>query len=249
MAVLNTDRQSLKISDPDSAGGRLIVLNRPDKANALNAGLVEAIHEALDTAIMERKRALIFTGAGKNFCAGFDFTDHENATTAELVQRFVRIEALLQRLRRAPFVTISLIQGPAYGAGADLAAACAFRIGTSASRFRFPGFQFGVALGTRRLVRIIGMQQARDILLRNRMVDAADALRIGLLTECVRPERLQDAATGLLNEIKSLSDEAVGDILRITGEDTDERDLADLVHSLSREGLHQRINTYRTRLM
>ena len=160
----------------------------------------------------------------------------------------MRIEALLQRLRRAPFVTISLIQGPAYGAGADLAAACAFRIGTSASRFRFPGFQFGVALGTRRLVRIIGMQQARDILLRNRMVDAADALRIGLLTECVRPERLQDAATGLLNEIKSLSDEAVGDILRITGEDTDERDLANLVHSLSREGLHQRINTYRTRL-
>lgn len=248
MALLTTDQQSLTVSDVDRSGGRLIVLNCPEKANALNARLVEAIHEAVDTAIMERKRAFIVAASGKNFCAGFDFTDHENVTTAELVQRFVRIEELLQRLRRAPLVTISLIQGPAFGAGADLAAACVFRIGTSASRFRFPGFQFGVALGTRHLARVIGMQEARDILLRNRTIAATDALRIGLLTDCVEPEQLQDAAAGLLNEIRTLSDEAVDDILRLTGEDSDEQDLADLVYSLNRGDLQERISAYRNKL-
>jgi len=136
-------------------GVRTLTLNRPDKANALSDSLVRRVHELLDQ-VGDETRVLVIAGAGRNFCGGFDFDDHEAQSEGDLLLRFVQINELLARLRQLPCATLAWVHGAAFGAGADIACACAFRLGTMRARFRFPGFQFGVALGTRRLIALIG---------------------------------------------------------------------------------------------
>ncbi len=166
------------LSAPGANGLRTLLLDRPDKANALSSDLVEAMHARLDE-IGTETRALLIRGQGKNFCGGFDFAGHEQQSEGDLLLRFVRINELLARLRRAPFLTIAWVSGAAFGAGADIACACALRLGAANARFRFPGFQFGIALGTRRLAAIVGPDRARAILLHNAEVGATDALAYG----------------------------------------------------------------------
>jgi enoyl-CoA hydratase/carnithine racemase len=233
--------QPLIVAPSEPAEIRMLTLNRPEKANALDTGLTEALLRAVELAHADGTKALVLCGAGKNFCGGFDFTGYEKQSAGDLLHRFVRIELLLQRLRRGPLVSVALVHGAAYGAGADLAAACTYRVAAPTARFRFPGFQFGVALGTRHLARIVGAQQARSILLANRVVPVAEAAAIGLATH--RAE--QPDAAAILGEVASAGRDAVEGILRLTTEDTDDNDLADLVRSVSRPGLHERIARYR----
>src|SRR4029079_363664 len=136
---------------PDKHGVCNIILNRSNKVNALSSelahGFLQAIYSVLDTECS----AVIIQGAGKNFCAGFDFESYEAMSPGDIIDRFVAIEKSLQLLRAAPFVSIAVVQGAAFGAGADIAIASTYRVGSDRARFRFPGFQFGVALGTRYL--------------------------------------------------------------------------------------------------
>jgi len=240
MAESAATDQPLIVAPSDPAGVRMLTLNRPEKANALDTGLAEALLRAVELAHTDDTKVLVLCGAGKNFCGGFDFTGYETQSAGDLLHRFVRIELLLQRLRGGPLVSVALVHGAAYGAGADLAAACTYRVAAPTARFRFPGFQFGVALGTRHLARIVGTQQARSILLANRVVPAAEAAAIGLATH-----QAEQPDAAVLGEVTSLGRDAMEGILRLTAEDTDDSDLADLVRSVSRPGLHERIARYR----
>ena len=128
-----------------------LTLNRPDKANALSAALVEALAGAVDAAHHDGTRLLVIKGDGRNFCAGFDFGGFEDASEGDLLLRFVRIETMLQAVYHAPFATLALAQGKNFGAGVDLALACGTRIAAPGAEFRMPGLKFGLQLGTRRL--------------------------------------------------------------------------------------------------
>src|SRR5476649_249453 len=97
-----------------------LTLNRPQKANALSASLVEALINAIEYACTDGTRLLILEGNGNHFCAGFDFTDYAEASEGDLVLRFVRIEHLLQQIYHAPFATLVLAHGKIFGAGADI---------------------------------------------------------------------------------------------------------------------------------
>ena len=123
--------------------------------------------------------------------------EFETLSTGDIIDRFVAIEQSLQELRAAPFVSVGVAQGAAFGAGGDIVAACTYRIGSARTRFRFPGFQFGVALGTRHLTHLIGVQQARGILLENRIVACDEALANGLLTHIEQEKSLLDKAETL----------------------------------------------------
>jgi enoyl-CoA hydratase/carnithine racemase len=131
------------------------------------------------------------------------------------------------------------------GAGADIVASCTFRIGTPAARFRFPGFRFGVALGTRHLAQLVGTQKARELLLSNATIDAGAALRLGLLTHLVESESLQSAADELLASAAGLDRNSRSRILHLTSAQDDDANLAELVRSVSAPGLHERIARYR----
>ena len=233
----------LVVSQDGSGAIWTLTLNRPGKANALDAEKVERLLTAVAEARAAGARALILGGAGRNFCAGFDFAGYEEQSAGDLLHRFVRIEQLLQQLRRGPMVSVALARGAAHGAGADLFAACTWRVAASTARFRFPGFRFGVALGTRHLARVVGAQHARSILLTGRVVDAQEAAAIGLATRVVEPTA--DLASAILQESAVLDGQAVDEILQLTGDDTEDADLASLVRSLARPGLHRRIAQFR----
>ncbi|MGB8435178.1 MAG: enoyl-CoA hydratase/isomerase family protein, partial [Burkholderiales bacterium] len=148
----------------------LLTLNRPEKANALSPDLVEALHASVNEAYRDGTRLLVLSGNGQHFCAGFDFTDFEEAHEGDLLLRFIRIEQLLQALYHAPFAALGLAHGKNFGAGVDLLVACSIRIAAPDSSFRMPGLRFGVQLGTRRLAARIGADQARTMLAASKTV-------------------------------------------------------------------------------
>lgn len=225
---------------------RTITLDRPSKANALGAGIVEELRWHATTAAADGIQVVVLKGSGKNFCAGFDFSGYADQSEGDLLLRFVRIEEMLQAFRYAPFVTIACVQGAAFGAGADIVASCAYRIGDPNARFRFPGFQFGIALGTRHLARIIGTNRARDILLNNKQLDAAHALEYGLLTHIAPIDEFDQMVQGIVDGTSQVKGKSLGALLRNTLDDTRDRELAELVRSVSAPGLRERIEGYRS---
>ncbi len=233
------------IASPLVDGVRVLTLNRTDKANALSSDLVRQLLAHVKAAEDEDCSVLVICANGKVFCGGFDFTGYENMSEGDLLLRFVEIEELLQRLRQSSFVSIALVQGAAFGAGADIVASCTYRIGTEASKFRFPGFRFGVALGTRHLSKLIGMQQAREVLLSNATIDAKAALDAGLLTEITDPDMLKQKADEISARIGGATRLAQNRILHLTSPQDNDSDLAELVRSVSAPGLHDRIARYR----
>ena len=232
-------------SGPNEFGIGTVIFNRPEKANALNAALAHGFLQSIRSLESQSCKAVIVRGAGRNFCGGFDFDGYEEASSDELVDQFVAIEEALQLLRKASFVSIAIVQGAAFGAGADIVASSTYRLGTDRARFRFPGFQFGVALGTRHLARLIGMQKARQILLENSVVDCEEAIKIGLLSHKEQEDSLISKAQALAAASATLDPFAVQSILRLTSETDSKTDMAELVGSLKRPGLHERIGRYR----
>ena len=227
-------------------GVATIVLNRPGKANALDAPTVEALHAALDRAIAAPAHLIVLRAEGRNFCAGFDFSGFEDTTLSELCWRFIRIEQFLQRLAHAPCNTMALAQGGCFGAGADLVLACHERLAAPDARFRMPGWRFGLALGTRRLAARIGADGARRFLESAAILDAAAAAPARLIDAVVDrvdwQARVDAAGTGAL----ALTPEARACLAAIVTPDTRALDMASLVESLTAGDLKARIRAFRT---
>lgn len=222
-----------------------LVLNRPDKANALNPGLVEALADAIDSAYRDGTTLLALRANGKHFCAGFDFSAFDDATEAELLWRFVRIEQLLQRLFHAPFATAAFAHGRNFGAGADLFIACDTRIATADATFRMPGLCFGLQLGTRRLAARIGDHAARTMLGASLTLDAENAHRIRFATALAPGAAWPDLEASHLQDAIALTSDARARLHRATTSDTRAADLADLVDSVTAPGIKERIRRYR----
>ncbi|MGE0304369.1 MAG: LysR family transcriptional regulator [Acidimicrobiia bacterium] len=114
------------------------------------------------TTVAAGNGAIVIRSRSSVFSAGFDLSDVERETDATLIQRFVALQTMLDELNKAPMVSYAIVDGPAVGAGADLAIACDFRIVMQNARFRFPGSHFGVLLGVPRLCSIVGRTRARS---------------------------------------------------------------------------------------
>ena len=208
-------------------------LRRADKGNALDAVLVEDLRAAVALAEAPDVRLLVLRGEGKALCTGFDVGDIGNQTDAGLLARFVAIELLLQAVRHAPVPTLALGHGRMFGAGADLFAACTWRLADPAARFAFPGARFGLVLGTRRLASIVGEAQALALTARGQGLDAEAALGCGLATALVEQDGF-DAAVGSIG----------AEVTRVDRANTRDADLADLVRSAAVPGLASRIAAY-----
>ncbi|MGE0556963.1 MAG: enoyl-CoA hydratase/isomerase family protein [Burkholderiales bacterium] len=222
-----------------------LTLNRPQKANALSAGLVEALIDAVEYAATDGTRLLILQGDGAHFCAGFDFTDLQSQSDGDLALRFIRIETLLQALYHAPFETLALAHGRVFGAGADIVASCGLRVASPDTTFRMPGLRFGVVLGTRRLSERIGGDRARDILSNSRTFDAAAALASGFLTRVAQREAWPSAIDEARTAADALSPAAAAALHRCTVRDSRAEDMSELARSVSTPGIRERIRQYR----
>ena len=221
-----------------------IALDRPDKANALSADLVEALLAAVADAEAAGARVLAFKGNGRNFSAGFDFGGFEEQSEADLLQRFVRIELLLQAIARSSCLTVALAHGRNFGAGVDLFAACRWRIAAPEATFRMPGLAFGIVLGTRRFAAIVGRDNAREILEGLLTFDAARALQTGFARRIAPADEWPPAIAAAGDAARCLSDASRARLYGALDTGSDDADLADLVRSAAAPGLKQRIRDY-----
>jgi len=175
-----------------------LTVDRPDALNALSAEVIgELEHAFADVAGDDEVGVLIITGAGKAFIAGADISElHKlNPTTGRAtIERGQRVLRFLERMGKP---SIAAINGFALGGGCELAMACTIRIASEKAKLGQPEVNLGVIpgyAGTQRLTRIVGKGVALDLILTGRMVDAAEALRIGLVTQVVAPDELMAVA-------------------------------------------------------
>lgn len=221
-----------------------LTLNRPDKANALNSALVEALLAAVEAAYGDGTRLLAFEGAGTLFSAGFDFGGLAEQSEADLAHRFIRIETLLQKVYHAPFATLALAHGRVFGAAADLIGVCQRRVADPETSFRMPGLRFGIVLGTRRLANIIGADAARAVLSESRAFDAGEAHRLGFVTQITAKTDWLQMIADAARAAQVLDSQAAAELFAATVVDTRHEDMAALVRSVTRPGLKQRIEAY-----
>jgi enoyl-CoA hydratase len=221
-----------------------LTLNRADKANALSADMVDALSEAVSASHQDGTQLLSIRGAGKNFCAGFDLSSLEQETDETLIERLRRAECLLQSIYYAPFATVALIHGGAYGAGFDIAMACDYRLAAPDSRFRMPGWRMGLALGTRRTAARVGQETAFAFLRAAAVIDANAALASKFITEIADPVTWPRRVDEITNELGALPQGSYERLKRILLNDTRDADLHDLLDSLRAEPLKPRMLRY-----
>jgi len=189
-------------------------LNRPEARNAYSEEMIEALCEALDDAELNPQvRSVIITGEGRAFSAGGDlklmqaregmFAGDELALKARYMQNIHRVP---RRLARFGKPLIAAINGPAIGAGLDLALMCDLRIASSEARFGSTFVKVGLIPGdggAYYLTRAIGLAKALELCLTGRVIDSAEAERLGIVSSVVSPERLMEHAEALAEEINA----------------------------------------------
>jgi len=142
-------------------------------------------------------------------------------------------------------LTVALVHGKAFGAGADLVCACRWRVGSTESSFCMPGLNFGIYLGTRRLVQKIGGDNAQRMLINTPAIDAKEAHRIGFLTKIANREGWLEVVESAEQAGSAVPREYVARMLEMTTNDTRERDMRDLKRSVLAPDLIGRIVAYR----
>lgn len=237
----STDELRIELRD---RGLLEVTLSRPERANALSESLVEHLLAVLAKAEDERVKLVVFRGKGKHFCSGFDLSDIGEQKDVDLVRKLVRIELLLQRIAYAPFLTLAFAHGRVVGAGADLFCACSERVAAPGTAFRMPGWRFGIALGTRRLVARVGTDAARNVLLEGKQFDALEALEMGFSTNIADESEWLAISEQALERARALDWESMQQLMRLTMQDTRAEDMAALIKS-ARPGLKDRIIQYR----
>jgi enoyl-CoA hydratase len=181
-----------------------LTLERPEALNALNRATAGALEEALGQLEQSTEAAVVIVaGRGRAFCAGNDITEMPGLTPAEAEGLSRRWQRIMDRFARLPQVTIAAVQGYALGGGCMLAAAQDLRIAEASAHFGLPEVTLGFnpSYGIARLLDVVGGAHARDLLLTGRTVDAAEALRMGLVTRVVSDGTLEASATALAAEI------------------------------------------------
>ena len=205
-------------SDPVSLtveGARArVVLQRPEKLNALSALALDGLDRALDEIDGDPKvRVATIEGAGdRAFCVGADVRELAARRPEEVSRANLRGHEVFDRLERARVPTIALLHGYALGGGLELAMACDLRLAVEGTLLGLPEVSIGVLPGwggTWRLARLVGDARARELILTGRRVTAERASEIGLVHEVVAAGSLQQRAGAVADEIAENSPQAV----------------------------------------
>lgn len=206
----------------DEGAVRTLTLNRPESRNALDLALLRELRAQLRIACAaegQPVRCLVLTGAGRAFCAGADVKEWAEQGPQEEPSPWVaEAHALVLELADSPLPTVAVLNGSAVGAGLDLALACDFRLAAADARFAcaytWMAYPPDVG-GTWLLPRLVGLEQAKRFVYTGEFWDAETALRRGLVTQVVSPERLRTAAAELAQLLASGPTVAIGHAKRL----------------------------------
>ncbi len=178
----------------------ILEMNRPERKNAMDTGLLEALVDSFDQAAVDDSlSAVVIAGAGDSFSAGADVA--EVVDKAGSIRRMGLFASLYEVVSYFPKPLIAAITGACIGGGAEVASGCDLRVGTVSSKVRFPGAQFEIPIGTARLQVLLGTSHAKDLLMTTRTFDGDEAYRIGFFNRLVEPNDLRDAAVALAGQL------------------------------------------------
>lgn len=209
-------------------GAAMITLNRPERKNAFDELMIEALSEAFETLrAADHVRIVFLKGAGSTFCAGADIAWMRRQGEHSAEDNFADALALaemLRRLHQLPMLTVALVQGGAYGGGVGLVAACDYAVAIDGAHFAFSEVRLGLTPATISpyVIAAIGPRHAAGLFATGMPFDARRAYEIGLVQELAvdlddlakREERLADlaftAAPGAVADAKALVRDLTG---------------------------------------
>lgn len=245
------------MSRADASGGPLLVerradrviatLNRPDRRNAIDQAMIDALHALCDE-LEQQPRTLILTGAGGTFASGADIAELRDRTAADALEG-VNARAFI-RIRNLPMPVIAAVDGYALGGGAELAYAADLRIATPGARFGNPETGLGIiaaAGASWRLRELVGESLALDLLLTGRIIDAEEAHVAGLVGELHPADELLPAAHAIADRIAANDQVATIAMKRVflaPREEHPEFDLELQAHLFGRPEKHRRMTEF-----
>lgn len=184
-----------------------VTINRPEKRNALTIAVTQAIAEGL-AGLEKSARAVILTGAGQAFCAGGDFADLRRLSGSDPAHSaghlYEGFQRMIRTIRELEIPVIAAVNGPAMGAGMDLALACDLRLASEEARFGQVWARLGIIPGTGGAfwtTLLAGPARAAQLILSGEVIDAKTALAWGLVNEVVEPSSLLAVATEFASTI------------------------------------------------
>jgi len=188
----------------------MITLNRPERLNAITDDLLCHFIEKIGVAKHDQEVAsVILTGAGRAFCAGEDLKETSQGKTSE---QWVREIDGLQEIQRVILglgkPLIAAVRGYAVGGGLEFALSCDIRIAAQDAKFGFPETGIGLTVttaGTKLITQIVGLGKAKEMIFTGEFIDAAEALKIGLVNKVVPEEQLLEEALNMCRKINSRS--------------------------------------------
>ncbi len=220
------DTLNLEIDDAIAT----LILNRPEKRNALSHNMISEILKALDEVEKAQARVLILTGAANAFCAGMDLRglrDFRSQSDDEIVADARRIATLFRRLYSFPIPTIAAVNGPAIAGGCGLATVCDFTLAVPDAELGYTEVRVGFipAIVSSYVVRQVGEKRARDLLLSGRIFSAAAAKDLGIVNELLEHDQLLPRARELARSLAEMSPVALAHtkqlLLKFSEEDLD----------------------------
>lgn len=196
-----------------------VIINRPDKLNALNKGVFADLNTVLDEIEKNAEiKSVIITGAGpKAFVAGADITEFSGLNKEQAMAMAKRGQDTFARIENSSKPIIGAVNGFALGGGCELAMSCHFRVASENAKFGQPEVNLGLIPGyggTQRLVQLIGKGKAMELLMSAHMIDASEAKQLGLVNYVTTAETLLDHTKKILDIINSKAPLAVAGCIK-----------------------------------
>ena len=196
-----------------------ITVNRPDKLNALNKKTIEEIGDAVKKAEADKSIAgIIITGSGnKAFVAGADISEFNNYNADEGKALSAAGHKIFDAIESCSKPVIAAVNGFALGGGCELAMSCHLRVASDNAKFGQPEVNLGVIPGyggTQRMVQLIGKSKALEYMMTADMIDAQQALQLGLVNYVTTQDQLLARCEELIGKIKTKSPQAIGGVIR-----------------------------------
>jgi enoyl-CoA hydratase len=196
-----TGSGELVVREPTAWGVRL-VLNRPEKLNAISRDLREALADAIrDAERDDRVRVVAIAGAGRAFCSGYDLSEGQPADAWAWRELLAEDVAATLAIWRCPKPVIAQVHGYALAGGLELAMACDLIVAADDARLGEPEIRFGSAPVTLLMPFLIGQKRTRELLMTGDLIDAREAERIGLVNRVVPADRLSDEVDALADRL------------------------------------------------
>jgi enoyl-CoA hydratase len=203
--------QNLLFTQNEGIG--VVTLNRPQALNATNMELFAELEECQTRIEKDRSiRAVVINASGEHFTVGVDLHMLKQVDSQFILDSLSWLQRLYSRWQEMPVPVIAAVQGLCYGSGVELILGCDMRVASEDARFAIPEVRFGLSPdmgGTVRLTKLVGIGQAKRLIMGCEEIDAAEALRIGLIEVMVLRCQLMERAMKIAEKMAALPPAAV----------------------------------------